>query len=202
MRRRILRVLTVLSAVVVLTSCATSGRPPGTSGFLGDYSGLVPGRADQARLIYFYPAADFSKYDAILIDPIQIWDAKESGQAISPSAELSEEARYFHETLRRQLAGTYRVIDVPEGNAMRLRVGFTSGPGSRGDIEAELTDALTLQRLAAAVDNVQAVAPGRAYGTDDLTPLFDRWAERLRDRLSALRDFDASQKKSAAALGS
>ena len=199
MQRPCLRLLVLLLATALLASCSTSGRPPGTSGFLGDYSVLVNGRADQARLIYFHPAADFSKYDAIIIDPIQVWDAKESVPLGTPSAELDEQARYFHETLRRHLEGAYRVIEVPEGNAMRLRIGLTAGLGSRGDIEAELTDALSLQRLAAAVDDVQSADPGAAFGTDDLNPLYDRWAERLRNRLTALRDFDAAQKKADAA---
>jgi hypothetical protein len=200
MRNRFLRVLAYLLATVLLTSCATSGRPPGTSGFLGDYSALVKGRADQARLIYFHPAADFSGYDAIIIDPIEVWDPKESAAASSPSAELSADALYFENTLRKHLEGAYRVVAVPQGNTLRLSIALSTGRGSAGNIEAQLTDAFSLVRLAAAVDVVQSVAPGAAFGTDDLKPLYDRWAELLRSRLTALRAFDAAQKKASAAI--
>lgn len=58
-----------------LVGCGTTdqARKVDTSGFLGDYSQLQPGKSGEALLVYRNPGADFSKYDKVLVDPVAVW---------------------------------------------------------------------------------------------------------------------------------
>ena len=66
----------VVAAIgVALTGCATIMRAPDVeySGFLTDYSLLEPGGEDQAQLRFVNPHADFSKYDKIFFERVNVW---------------------------------------------------------------------------------------------------------------------------------
>jgi len=54
---------------------ASSDQPAAipTSGFLGDYSQLQPGREAQTALVYINPNAQWSKYTKVILDPVQFW---------------------------------------------------------------------------------------------------------------------------------
>ena len=114
MDRHPTRVLAFVLVVANVLACATGIRPSGTSGFLGDYANLVKGRGNQARLVYFHSEADFSAYDAIIVDPIVVWDAEQAGPALDPAGESAEQADYFRRVLRERLADVYRLA-VPVG---------------------------------------------------------------------------------------
>ncbi len=185
-------------ALVVATglACATPHAPPGTSGFLGDYAKLVKGRGDQARLVYFHAEADFSAYDAIIVDPVVVWDAEQAGPALDPKDESERQANYFRQALRERLADVYQLVEVPKARTLRLRMAIVEGLGSGVNIECELIDSVSRERLVAAVDERRlATATEGAAAAADAERIYDRWAEIIRDRLGALRDFDASQKQ-------
>jgi len=188
--------LTFALAIASALGCATGGRPSGTSGFLGDYSDLAKGRGNQARLVYLQPGADFSAYDAIIIEPIVVWDAGEARPALDPRGESLEQANYFHQALREHLQDLYKLIETPQLRALRLRVAIIEGIGSGVNIECELTDSMSHERLIAAIDHRKLSTPMKgANSSDDAKRIYDRWAEIIRNRLAALRDFDASQKE-------
>ncbi len=179
-----------------LLACATGSGPAGTSGFLGDYTGLVEGRGKQARLVYFHAEADFSAYDAIIVDPVVVWDAERAGPALQPADESVRQADYFRQALRERLADVYQLAEVSNPRTLRLRMAIVEGLGSGVNIECELIDSVSQERLVAAVDQrkLPTAAEGAA-GAADARRIYDRWAEIIRDRLGALRDFDASQKQ-------
>ena len=197
MRRHSSRGVTVALAFVYLLSwapgCAIWNRPPGTSGFLGDYSLLVEGRSNQARLVYLHSAADFSAYDAIIVDPIVVWDAKTARRDLDPPEEIQQQADYFGQALRAQLQHVYRLVDDAQERTLRLRLAIVEGLGRGVHIEAELTDSMSGERLIAAVDQLELSTPaGSAAAVADTNQIYHRWAEIIRNRLAALRDFDAS----------
>ncbi len=74
----------VLLALLVGPGCAQTRqvRNVQESGFLGDYSQLRPGAGGEAQLFYVAPSADFSAYDAIVIDSVAVWQA-DGSKAIS-----------------------------------------------------------------------------------------------------------------------
>jgi len=199
-RRHLARTLTLaIQALVVAigAGCATPDSPAGTSGFLGDYSKLAPGRGDQARLVYMNPEADFAAYDAIIVDPVAVWDAERSAPSPQPTDESRARADYFHQSLRKNLKQVYPLVEAPRARTLRLRMAIVEGAGSAVIIECEISDAQSSKRLVAAVDEREL---STSAGDSGATRAYDKWAAIIRDRLTILRDFDATQKERDAAL--
>ena len=196
MDRHPTQVLAFALVLATVLACATGNGPSGTSGFLGDYAKLVKGRGNQARLVYFQSEADFSAYDAIIVDPIVVWDAERAGPALDPADESERQADYFRQALRERLADVYQLAEVSNPRTLQLRVAIVEGLGSGVNIECELIDSVSRERLVAAVDERElATASEGAAAAADTNRIYDRWAEVIRNRLAALRDFDASQKQ-------
>ena len=179
-----LAMLGVLALSLALAACSTTRRTRSveTSGFLGDYSQLEKGEKDQAQLVYLNPKADFSKYDAIMIDSVTLWQSSET-------SELSEEDQqmltdFFYQALHEALSKDFQVVDSPGPRVLRLRAALTEAKGARvvgnavtsiipqfrllatlagtaadsavfvgeATAEAEITDSITGTRLLAGVD--------------------------------------------------
>lgn len=183
-----------LFCTAIALGCAGNPKEPSVepSGFLGDYSQLAPGREGQARLIYFNPEADFSLYDKMLIAPVALWDPKRSAPIASPTPEQSRLVARLQRALTEQLEGEFRLVDAALPGTLSLRMAITPAQGTRIGIEAELVDATTNARLIGAVDD-QDVALS-ADAADPFGAALDRWAELVRMRLVALRNFDTVQK--------
>ena len=64
-------------------------------------------------------------------------------------------------------------------------------------------ESVSRKRLVAAVDERELATASEGEGaaaTADAKRIYDRWAEIIRNRLAALRDFDASQKPAERAM--
>jgi hypothetical protein len=190
------------------------------SGFLKNYSQLQPGKGEQALLVYMNPEADFSGYESVMIDPVTIWHGEGSELSDVPDEDLQRLANHFHAALRRQLGQDFAVVEQPGRGTLRIRTAITEVQAAqvvlntvstllllseakklatgtqafvgRAAIEIELLDSLSQERLAAAVDER---AGGRrlrdpSHTWADVEEAFDYWADVLRARLSAVRDFD------------
>jgi hypothetical protein len=187
-------------AISVVTGCVTGNQAAVGAGFLADYTELVRGRGSQAQWVYFQAGADFSAYDAIIVDPVVVWDAEIAGPSVDPADPVRAQASYFERALREQLAHVYALVEAPRARTLRLRMAIVEGAESQVNIECELIDAVSHQRLVAAVDLRElSTSMGSAAAAADAMSLYDRWAEIIRDRLGALRDFDASQQERDAA---
>lgn len=177
-----------VACVVALSACSVTqqdkpeaGSTVPTSGFLADYSQLQPGTKDQALLVYFNPNANWSQYNAVLIDKVTI--------GFAPEHQISEHdqealASYYYHQLEQDLSQTFAVVSQPGPNVMKLRVALTDattatpvlrtvsvvipqarllntvknlGTGTYAFVgsarsEGEVLDSVTGVRLAAAVD--------------------------------------------------
>jgi hypothetical protein len=182
---RLSQTLTFALVVAIGLACATGNEP---SGFLGDYAQLEKGRGNQARLVYFHLEADFSAYDAIIVDPVVVWDAEKAGPSLDPTEEAKRQADYFRQALRERLAEVYQLVEVSNPRTLRLRMAIIDGL-SGVNIECELIDSVSRERLVAAVDHRKLSAVPAAA---DAKRVYDQWALIIRNRLVALRDFDAS----------
>jgi hypothetical protein len=210
-------------ALSVAAGCAQTrqSRSVEPSGFLGDYSQLREGTGDEAQLVYINPAADFSRYDKVMIDSVAMWAREES-----KFSELSAEERqaltdYFYRALHTRLGEDYQIVSAPGPGVMRLRAAVTEADdanvtlnvvttvvpqlrlltslggwatdtavivGAAG-LEAELTDSVTRERLAAAVDRRVGTKTLRGMFSNwsDVEQAFDYWAERFKKRLAEER---------------
>ncbi len=183
-----------------------------SSGFLGDYSQLKPGRADQAQLIYINPKADFSPYENVIVAPVLVWEGARSDFAGVSPEELRSLAQDFGSTMRKELGHEFQVIDQPQPGTLRIRIaiveakraGAGSGSAFEGSvgIEVEILDASSGERLVAAVDSRGEVGAqgGSIPAGTDVRAAFVTWAARARDRLSSFREFDAARASLEAAL--
>lgn len=127
----------VVAGLMVGCASTSQARKTSTSGFLRDYSQLKPGEKDQALLVYVDPAAKFSEYNAILMEPIEVYaSAEDSNLAKVPENELQELINYFDAAIREQLAGDYELVTKPGPGTMRLRIALTEAKGAKVGLNA------------------------------------------------------------------
>ena len=190
-----------------------------TAGFLGDYSQLRKGTGDETQLVYMNQTARWPQYRAILLDSVTLWQSDRTAKMSAEDAQRMTDYLYaqLHKQLSQDYQivttpgpGVLRVrAAITEaqganvvGNAAttiipQLRtittVGTmatdTAGFAGKAGVEAELTDSLTGERLAAAVDErvgTQTIRGGLEQWSH-VERAFEFWAERLRKRLAELR---------------
>ena len=186
------RIPALLGSLAAFVACAgTAVVEP--SGFLGDYSRLKPGRDDQAQLVYIDSEADFSGYERVQIEPVEVW--QRVGGSDASSGELASLAADLDSALREQLALEFELVDSPEPGTLRIRTALTRVWKSGASIELEILDAESGRRLIAVADAKGEVAkPGDGTGDwASAREAFEFWAQRARDRLAAFRSFDAAE---------
>jgi hypothetical protein len=133
------------------------------SGFLGDYSGLVPDAKNGDLLIYEKNASVLGKYNKFIFDPVTIYllpDARDRG--IDPD-DLERLAKYFHDAVSDELAksGRYEIVTTPGPDVLELNVAITNVEPTGSKKNAAVKGAAT----AASV----AVAPGASLAVPRLS---------------------------------
>jgi hypothetical protein len=159
-----------------------SGDSSAANGFLGtDVSLLQPGQAGQAAMLYVNPNVQWSRYDKIMLEPVEFWDSAQS--TVSPTDQHMLTA-YAYNELKEDLQKDFTIVDQGGPGVLILQVALVnataSTPGLRsvsvvvpqlrvinaaqslatgsyafvGSAEAMMkaTDAVSGQLLAAAVD--------------------------------------------------
>jgi hypothetical protein len=96
---------------------------PAFSGFLGYYGRLQPGGPGQALYRYVNPNANWSQYNAIIVEPISFWDSEDS--SVSPD-EQQLLCSYFTNQLKQDLVKYFNVVDQPGPGVMRLQGALTN----------------------------------------------------------------------------
>ncbi len=105
-------------------------RPTGASQFLGtDASLLHPGGEGQAAYLYINPAAQWSNYKKVLLEPVEFWDSKNS--KVSPDDQKML-CSYLYNTLRQNLEKHFTIVDQPGPGVLTMHVAI---------INAEAADA-------------------------------------------------------------
>lgn len=112
---------------LLLAGCASTKEASGPkyTGFLSDYSRLVPDKDGSKAMRYRNPEADMSKYRKILLERIIVWlkdDAAYKG--IDPDA-MKAMTDYFHEAIIRELGSDYPIVTEPGPDVLRVRVAVT-----------------------------------------------------------------------------
>jgi hypothetical protein len=152
-------------------------------GLLGDETCalLKPGGEEQMSLRYVNPAADWRRYDKIMIEPVSYWGGE--ADKISP-ADQQAIVNFFNRKLNEELGRKFRIVTRPGPGVMKLQVALIDAeaatPGLRSvsmvvpqahmlsnlsylatgtfpfvggaQVEARITDSATGRLLAAAAD--------------------------------------------------
>ena len=173
---------------IVGLACAGSVPSPGpvqTLGFLENYDQLAPGRGDQARLIFIDFAADFSRYERVIVDRVVAWHG---------GAQEKRLAQSFDAALREQLATEYDVVEAASPGTLRLRCAVAMKTPSLLGVEVEILDAVSGARLVAAVDERKVSGVDHERARAQQAAELARWAGLIRTRLAAFRSFDAAHR--------
>lgn len=117
----------------LVVSCASPGprqhgpaQQAGAHGFLqGYYQFLAPGPEGGARMRWFKPGTDFSRYHRIMLDSVVFYFAEDSEHKGIDAREMKELADAFNRKMIDILGGSYAIVDQPGPDVLRLRAAIT-----------------------------------------------------------------------------
>ncbi len=183
------------------------------SGFLRDYSQLKPREGYDAQEVYVSPNAAWRQYNAIYIESVSLWVADESKKPSAEDQKKLTDMLYksLHEKLGEKFKlvdrpgagviqiraaltearGAHVVLNtvttvIPQARAASTILGLgtdTAALVGAASMEVEATDAISNDRLAAAVDS-RAGTKGVMRMLSkwaDVEAICDHWGERARD---------------------
>jgi hypothetical protein len=127
--KRITLAVSIGIAALVMVGCATTEQVPNVrmSGFLGDYSQLHHGKSGQAEFTYKDPNLDLSKYQKVILDPVQIWAADNEDSTLSKLSREDQQllVNYLYVAINDALKRDYTVVNEPGPDVMRIRCAIT-----------------------------------------------------------------------------
>jgi hypothetical protein len=184
--RAIGRAALTAAVAAAIAACGATKQAPiksyDFSGFLGSgYARLQPGGKGEADLRWVNPDARWSRYDAVMIDPVTFF-GDDTSKVSPPDQQLL--CNYFYGAIREAFAKKFQVVDQPGPGVMKLQVAVTdvaaATPGLRtistvvpqlhalntaqslatgkllfvggAQVEGKVTDSMTGELLAEAVD--------------------------------------------------
>jgi hypothetical protein len=124
------------------------------SGFLGDYSGLVPDAKNGDLLLYEKDMNVLKKYNKFIFDPVTIYLLpKAADRGIDPD-DLERLAQYFQKAVTDELtkSGRYEIVTTPGPDVLELNVAITNVEPTGGKKNAAVKGAATAATV--------GVAPG------------------------------------------
>jgi hypothetical protein len=157
-----------IAAIALVLFTAACGpkqvrQPPDASGFLDDYSLLREGGANEVRLVYRNPEADWNAYDKILFEPVTLWRSGKKSLDPVPEEDLLRLVSSFETALRTRFGARFRLVDVAGPGVLRVRLGITEARVADPDL-----DVLTARAAGDALDR----------GDETLHPEMRRFLER------------------------
>ncbi|HLK12127.1 MAG TPA: DUF3313 domain-containing protein [Candidatus Binatia bacterium] len=121
MKRRAI-LLGCLSVALVACSLTQQAplKSPSTHSGLVDYAILSPGAEGQAQLRYINPAARWTQYHKLIIEPVTYW-ADENSTNISAQDQRAL-CDFFSQALQQQFSQKFEIVSAPGPGVMRLQV--------------------------------------------------------------------------------
>src|SRR5580700_258977 len=125
-RSILLSLFAVCAFIIGLTVRAQESRP--VSGFLGDYSKLVPDAKNGDLLLYEKDPNVLKKYNKFIFDPITIYLLPEARDRGIDADDLERLAKYFHDAVTDELtkSGRYQIVTTPGPDVLELNVAITN----------------------------------------------------------------------------
>jgi hypothetical protein len=131
--KKIAYVLVTATAIAMLAGCAATQKAKIeqkelSCGLLGpDCSKLTPGDKEQAGLRYVNPAAQWTTYTKVMIEPVTFWAGEKT--TVKP-ADQQMLVNYFNQELNKQLATKFQVVQEPGPGVMKVQVAMTDVSGA------------------------------------------------------------------------
>jgi len=147
-----LRPLIMVLVISLGLACATQQAreaPQPTQGFLSEPSLLRPGGEGETLLLYVNSDADFTAYNAVVIDPVTAWRSSDSTLGDVDAEDVQRLVSLLHDVMAKQLGRNFNVLSQARPGTLRIRLALT---------EAEKSNV--------ALDTVSTVVPvGRVLST-------------------------------------
>jgi hypothetical protein len=136
------------------------------SGFLGDYSMLVPDAKNGDLLLYERETNVLRKYNKFVFDPVTIYLLPEAqDRGIDPD-DLARLAKYFHDAVTDELvkSGRYEIVTTPGPDVLDLDVAITNVEPTGGGKNAAVKGAATAASVAAGATGAGLLVPRLSVG--------------------------------------
>lgn len=193
-------VLTLMVAVAFM-SAGCSAKKSARVGFISDYSQLEP--AGDTSMRYLAPGNALAKYDAFIIDPVQIHFHAQAEGKDTERQDVESMAIYMRGALVDAVADKYKIVSNPGPRVARVRIALTDvkksspalnalpqskliGMGLGGAaMEGEIIDSQSGMQLAALIESRlgERLSLEGLSKWGDAKAVIDGWAKRLRERL-------------------
>jgi hypothetical protein len=183
--RKTLLLSSIILLVCMLASCATQqSRKTSITTFLGDYSMLTPGGKDRALFRYVNPQADFSAYNAIVLDPVRLYASGQHEMEKLTPKDRERILNYADAIIREQLSGDYMLVDEPGPGVMHLRIAITEAENAN----VTLDTISTIIPIGLAVSGLASLATGEFGFTGSAGIEIDILDSMSGERLAAAVD--------------
>lgn len=117
-----------ISAALLLTACTVTQKAPLEQSAIrcglltSDCHKLQPGGKNQASYRYINPAAKWTQYDKVIIEPVTFWGGESTSVSVADQQAL---LNYFSQQLREQLGKKFQIVDQPGPGVMKVTVAMT-----------------------------------------------------------------------------
>lgn len=122
------RILAIGACVALTAACGTTQQATVSQaeikcGFLGSAcSQLRPGAEGQVALRYVNPAAKWTQYSKVMIEPVTFWGDEAS--KVSPE-DQQRLVNFLYNALNQELSTQFQVVEQPGPDVMKLQVAVT-----------------------------------------------------------------------------
>lgn len=124
------RALVALLLLVAACAARRPRTPADMSGFLDDYSLLRPGTTGEVAMVYRNPKAEWTSYQAVLLEPVTLWRSGRKSLDAVPEEDLLRLVDDLEGAVRRRLGEGFRMVDAPGPGVMRIRLAITEARAS------------------------------------------------------------------------
>jgi hypothetical protein len=124
--------IVVAFVIVFLAASACFAGDVKYSGFLGDYyKELQPGPKDGAKMRWFKPGVNFTKYNKVMLDSVIFYYADNSEDKGIDGNEMKDLSDSFNLAIVNAMKDKYPIVSEPAPDVLRLRVAITNIKKSR-----------------------------------------------------------------------
>jgi len=127
--KQITRLINLGVMALVIAGCATTEQAPNVqmSGFLGDYTQFHRGKDGQAEYVYRDINVDFSKYQKVMLEPVQLWTAESSASILNSLSKEDQQllVEYLYVSLSDAFKRDYTIVNEPGPDVMKVRCAIT-----------------------------------------------------------------------------